>query len=208
MNIFKLFEKISTNNKNSKIEKIVVGLGNPTPKYENTRHNAGFLAIDSILNSDMVKINKENIRKFQAIITDLYIDNFRCLFLKPITYMNNSGEAVEAIIKYYKLDVKDVLVIYDDISFDVGEIKIKKKGSAGGHNGIKSIIYETGQEDFVRIKIGVGKKPHKNYDLAKWVLSTFDETEKEKLNLAFQKTKIATKLIVSGEIEKAMNEFN
>lgn len=208
MNIFKLFEKIKANNNNTKIEKIVVGLGNPTPKYENTRHNAGFLAIDSILNSDIVKINKENIRKFQAIITDLYIKDVRCLFLKPITYMNNSGEAVEAVIKYYKLNVKDVLVIYDDISFDVGEIKIKKKGSAGGHNGIKSIIYETGQENFIRIKIGVGKKPHKDYDLAKWVLSTFNETEKEKLNLAFQKVKIATELIVSGEVEKAMNEFN
>ncbi len=208
MNIFKLFEKIKTKDANSKIERIVVGLGNPTPKYENTRHNAGFLAIDSILNSDIVKINKENIRKFQAIITDLYINNIRCLFLKPITYMNNSGEAVEAVIKYYKLDIKDLLVIYDDISFDVGEIKIKKKGSSGGHNGIKSIIYETGQEDFIRIKIGVGKKPHKDYDLAKWVLSTFTETEKEKLTLGFEKAKKATELIVSGEVEKAMNEFN
>ncbi len=208
MNIFKLFEKIKTNNTNSKIEKIVVGLGNPTPKYENTRHNAGFLAIDYILKSNIVKINKENIRKFQAVITDLYINNVRCLFLKPITYMNNSGEAVEAVINYYKLSVKDLLVIYDDISFDVGEIKIKKKGSAGGHNGIKSIIYDTGEEDFVRIKIGVGKKPHKDYDLAKWVLSTFSETEKEKLNSAFEKAKKATELIVSGEVEKAMNEFN
>ncbi len=208
MNIFKLFEKIKTNDTNSKIEKIVVGLGNPTPKYENTRHNAGFLAIDYILKSNIVKINKENIRKFQAIITDLYINNVRCLFLKPITYMNNSGEAVEAVINYYKLSVKDLLVIYDDISFDVGEIKIKKKGSAGGHNGIKSIIYDTGEEDFVRIKIGVGKKPHKDYDLAKWVLSTFSETEKEKLDSAFEKAKKATELIVSGEVEKAMNEFN
>lgn len=208
MNIFKLFEKIKTNDTNSKIEKIVVGLGNPTPKYENTRHNAGFLAIDYILKSNIVKINKENIRKFQAIITDLHINNVRCLFLKPITYMNNSGEAVEAVINYYKLSVKDLLVIYDDISFDVGEIKIKKKGSAGGHNGIKSIIYDTGEEDFVRIKIGVGKKPHKDYDLAKWVLSTFSETEKEKLDSAFEKAKKATELIVSGEVEKAMNEFN
>ena len=208
MNIFKLFEKIKTNDTNSKIEKIVVGLGNPTPKYENTRHNAGFLAIDYILKSNIVKINKENIRKFQAVITDLYINNVRCLFLKPITYMNNSGEAVEAVINYYKLSVKDLLVIYDDISFDVGEIKIKKKGSAGGHNGIKSIIYDTGEEDFVRIKIGVGKKPHKDYDLAKWVLSTFSETEKEKLDSAFEKAKKATELIVSGEVEKAMNEFN
>ena len=202
MNIFKLFEKIKTKDTNSKIEKIVVGLGNPTPKYENTRHNAGFLAIDYILKSNIVKINKENIRKFQDI------NNVRCLFLKPITYMNNSGEAVEAVINYYKLSVKDLLVIYDDISFDVGEIKIKKRGSAGGHNGIKSIIYDTGEEDFVRIKIGVGKKPHKDYDLAKWVLSTFSETEKEKLDSAFEKTKKATELIVSGEVEKAMNEFN
>lgn len=208
MNIFKLFEKIKTNDNHSKIEKIVVGLGNPTPKYENTRHNAGFLAIDYILNSDIVKINKENIRKFQAVITDLYIKNVRCLFLKPITYMNNSGEAVEAVLNYYKLNIKDLLVIYDDISFDVGEMKIKKKGSAGGHNGIKSIIYDTGEENFVRIKIGVGKKPHKDYDLAKWVLSTFTETEKENLNLAFEKAKKATELIVSGEVEKAMNEFN
>ncbi len=208
MDIFKLFEKIKNNNSNSKIEKIVVGLGNPTPKYENTRHNAGFLAIDHILKSDMVKINKENIRKFQAIITDLYINDVRCLFLKPITYMNNSGEAVEAVINYYKLSVEDLLVLYDDISFDVGEIKIKKKGSSGGHNGIKSIIYETGEEDFVRIKIGVGKKPHKDYDLARWVLSTFNETEKEKLDSAFQKTKKATELIVLGNVEKAMNEFN
>ena len=188
------------------VDKLIVGLGNPTPKYDNTRHNAGFMAIDEITKEYDVLMKYS--KKFQSEIGYKTIEGVDCAFLKPLTFMNCSGTAVESVKNFYKLNIKDIIIIYDDISFMPGIIKIKKKGSAGGHNGIKSIIYETGEEDFARIKIGVGAKPHKDYDLAKWVTSKFKEEENEKLSAAFEKTKIAIKLIILEKIDEAMNRFN
>ena len=209
MSIFKIFEKLrEKNSEGSKITKIIVGLGNPSQKYENTRHNAGFKAIDKIAKTYNIDLNKIDKKKFNAIVGDGYIDKTRCLFLKPLTYMNRSGETIESAKRFYKLNMEDILVLYDDISFDVGVIKIRKKGSSGGHNGIKNIIEETGEDNFLRIKIGVGKKPEKDYPLDRWVLSNFSAIEKEKLEETFQKITKATKLIVNGKIDEAMNTFN
>lgn len=204
MNIFSLFEKIKNNSKSS-IEKIIVGLGNPYPKYDNTRHNAGFEALDYIAKKYDVKFQKQ---KFNSVIADVMIKNKHCIMLKPLTFMNNSGEAVICAMNFYKLPIEEIIVLVDDISFEPGSIKIKKQGSAGGHNGLKSIIYETDRQDFCRIRIGVGAKPFKEYPLAKWVVSKFSEPEKEKIKMAHEKILTAVELIVEGEVEKAMNLFN
>ncbi len=206
MKIFELFKKIQNKNQNnSKISKLIVGLGNPFPKYNNTRHNAGFEAIDHLAKTHNIEIKKQ---KFSSLFGDGIISNVRCLLLKPLTFMNNSGFAVEDFKNYYKLEIEDVIVLFDDISFSPGKIKIKKKGSSGGHNGVKSIIEQTGEENFIRIKIGVGEKPNKNYDLSKWVLARFSEEEKKLMQEGFKKTTAALELILNGEIEKAMNKFN
>lgn len=203
MFIFKLFKKI--NNNNSKIAKIIVGLGNPTPKYENTRHNAGFKAIDYIAKNKDILINK---RKFSSLFGDGFINNTRCIFLKPLNFINNSGDSVEEFKNYYKLKTKDLIVLTDDINFNVGKIKIKKNGSSGGHNGVKSIIHQTGEEDFVRIKIGIKNKFLANKDPACWVLSNFSKEEQIKLEKAFENVLKAVELILEEKIEMAMNLFN
>ena len=209
MKIFKIFEKIKKNSyESSKIEKIIVGLGNPSQKYEYTRHNAGFMAINAVAKMYSIDVNRKDVKKFNAIVGSGYITKKRCLFLKPLTYMNNSGETVEAARNFYKLNTSDILVLYDDVSFEIGTIRIRKKGSSGGHNGIKSIIENTGENDFLRIKIGVGKKPEKEYPLDKWVLSNFTAIEKEKLKETFKKVSKATELIVNEKIDEAMNMYN
>lgn len=206
MSVFDLFEKLrGRSNGVGPIKKIVVGLGNPGPKYDNTRHNVGFKAIDSIANEFNINVDKH---KFKAFVGDGVINGVRCLLVKPLTFMNESGIAIEAAREYYKLDVSDIIVLFDDISFDPGKIRIRKKGSAGGHNGIKSIIYSTGEETFSRIKIGVGAKPNKDYDLGRWVLSRFDDNDIVKINEANKCVVEAVKLMVCGKIEEAMNKFN
>ena len=175
MNIFQLFDKISSPTTPSEpISHIIVGLGNPGTKYENTRHNAGFMAVDTLAekyNSPIKKI------KFKSLISNTMINGKNCLLMKPSTFMNNSGQAVVEAMNFYKIPIENILVIYDDISLEPSKIRIRRKGSDGGHNGIKSIIYLTGSDAFPRIKIGVGKKPHMNYNLADWVLSDFTKDE-------------------------------
>ena len=191
--------------KSSNISWLIAGLGNPEPKYEITRHNAGFLAIDRIADNANVSIKK---MKFHALIGEADLGGERCLLLKPLTYMNKSGEAIAEAMRYYQIPPERVLILFDDISLDPGKLRIRQKGSAGGHNGIKSIIEMTKSSDFPRIKIGVGKKPHPDYDLADWVLSKFKKDELPLMDEAFTNTADAAVMIVSGSIDRAMNRYN
>lgn len=208
MSIFDIFAKLEQQRSSApsgKIEWIVAGLGNPGLQYENTRHNAGFLALDQLAQNAGAQIQR---LKFRARCGEAVLEGHRVLLMKPDTYMNNSGEALEAALQFYKLPPQQLLVLYDDISMEPGRLRIRRKGSAGGHNGIKSIIALTGSEEFSRIKIGVGKKPHPDYDLKDWVLSGFSEEDRQTMQDAFARAAEAAALIVAGKSEEAMNRFN
>ena len=184
---------------------IIAGLGNPGAKYEMTRHNAGFLAIDMLA----MKQNKEIKRlKFHALTCDAEIEGKKCLLMKPQTFMNNSGEAIGEAAKFYKIPPQNIIVLSDDISLDVGKIRIRRKGSAGGHNGLKSIIAHLGSEDFPRVKIGVGKKPNAYMDLADWVLGRFPKELEPQLKEALEIADGAISLIVQDKFDRAMNLYN
>lgn len=184
---------------------IIAGLGNPGAKYEMTRHNAGFLAIDMLA----MKQNKEIKRlKFHALTCDAEIEGKKCLLMKPQTFMNNSGEAIGEAAKFYKIPPQNIIVLSDDISLDVGKIRIRRKGSAGGHNGLKSIIAHLGSEDFPRVKIGVGKKPNAYMDLADWVLGRFPKELEPQLKEALENADGAISLIVQDKFDRAMNLYN
>lgn len=190
---------------NSSYDYIVAGLGNPGAKYEMTRHNAGFLAMDLLAitkNTDIKRL------KHHALVADMQIGGKRCLVMKPQTMMNNSGEAISEAAKFYKIPPENVIIVYDDISLDVGQTRIRRKGSAGGHNGIKSIIAHLGSENFPRIKVGVGKKPTPEYDLVNWVLGRFPKEQEKDLKAALENSVSALELIVGGDIDKAMNLYN
>lgn len=190
---------------NSSYDYIVAGLGNPGAKYEMTRHNAGFLAMDLLAitkNTDIKRL------KHHALVADMQIGGKRCLVMKPQTMMNNSGEAIGEAAKFYKIPPENVIIVYDDISLDVGQTRIRRKGSAGGHNGIKSIIAHLGSENFPRIKVGVGKKPTPEYDLVNWVLGRFPKEQEKDLKSALENSVSALELIVGGDIDKAMNLYN
>lgn len=187
------------------IEYIIVGLGNPEPKYDTTRHNAGFRAIDRLAENCGARINS---LKHRALCGKAEISGKKVLLLKPQTYMNHSGEAVRSAADFYKVPPAKIIVLFDDCAIGVGEIRIRRKGSAGGHNGIKSLIEHLGTQDFPRVKIGVGEKPHPDYDMADWVLSCFSQTEFKAVCSRFDDVSKAVELIVSGETDKAMNLFN
>ncbi len=184
---------------------IIAGLGNPGAKYEMTRHNAGFLAVDLFAINEGVSIKK---LKFHSLVCDVKIGSKKCLLMKPQTFMNNSGDAIGEAARFYRIPPEKVIIISDDISLDVGKIRIKRKGSAGGHNGLKSIIAQLGSENFPRIKIGVGKKPSVDYDLVDWVLGRFPKALEADLKTALENTSAAIPLIVGEETDKAMNLFN
>lgn len=186
-------------------EFMVVGLGNPGRDYEFTRHNAGFLTLDHIAVEENVEIKK---LKYKALIEDTVISGHRCLLVKPQTFMNNSGEAVREISQFYKIPPEKIIVIFDDISLPCGKLRIRRKGTDGGHNGIKSIIYHLNSDNFPRIKVGVGAKPHPDYNLADWVLSTFKKDEMEELKKAITKATEVLPYMLDGEIDKAMNKAN
>lgn len=191
--------------KGSAFEYIIAGLGNPGAKYEMTRHNAGFLALDLYAvrnNADIKKL------KYHSLVREVTVSGKRCLLMKPQTFMNNSGEAIGEAAKFYKIPPERVIVISDDTTLDVGKIRIRRKGSAGGHNGLKSIIAHLGSEDFPRVKIGVGKKPDAYTDLADWVLARFPKESKADLKNALENALSAVELIVAGETDKAMNLYN
>lgn len=184
---------------------IIVGLGNPTGEYEGTRHNVGFAVIDAIADKYNISVTE---RKNRAFCGKGIINGQKVLLAKPQTYMNLSGESVRGLIDYYKIDEEsELIVIYDDISLDVGQLRIRKKGSAGGHNGIKNIISHLGTDVFQRIKVGVGEKP-KEYDLADYVLGHFSKAEKEVMEDGYMRVIEAVELILQGEIDMAMNQFN
>lgn len=186
-------------------EFIVAGLGNPDKKYTLTRHNSGFLCIDMLSQKLNFRVDK---LKFKSLMGDTAINGHRCIVMKPQTYMNNSGEAIRECAAFYKIPPENVIIIYDDISLDVGKLRIRRKGTDGGHNGIKSIIYHLNNDQFPRIKIGCGKKPHPDYDLADWVLSEFKKDEQRALEPALEKACKSIELLVNGEIDKAMNLYN
>ena len=184
---------------------IIAGLGNPTLQYEGTRHNVGFDVIDTLADKYNISVDA---RKSRAFIGKGMIEGQKVILVKPQTYMNLSGESIRGLGDYYKIDVEhELLVIYDDISLDVGQLRIRKKGSAGGHNGIKNIIANLGTQNFPRIKVGVGEKP-KKYDLADYVLSHFSKAERELMEEGYQKAVKAVEMLLDGEMEAAMNEYN
>ncbi len=184
---------------------IIVGLGNPTPEYEGTRHNVGFEVIDALARKYNIDVDT---KKHRAYIGKGMIEGQKVILAKPQTYMNLSGESVRSLLDYYKVDEEqELLVIYDDISLGVGQIRIRAKGSAGGHNGIKNIIAQLGGQVFPRIKVGVGEKPPK-WDLADYVLGHFSKEEQEQMEEGYEHAVCAVKEIVTGNIEAAMNEYN
>lgn len=189
----------------SSYDYIIAGLGNPGGKYEMTRHNAGFLAMDLLAIEDGFDIKK---LKHHALVADAEINGKRCLVMKPQTMMNNSGEAIGEAARFYKIPPENVIIVYDDISLDIGQTRIRRKGSAGGHNGIKSIIAHLGSENFPRVKVGVGKKPDPEYDLVSWVLGRFPKDKESDLKSALENSTKAVRLIVGDEIDKAMNLYN
>lgn len=191
--------------KRGKIKYIIAGLGNPGPKYANTRHNAGFKAIDLLAKEEGFEIKKS---KFQSLIADEMIADKRCLIMKPQTMMNLSGEAIMQAAEYYDIPNENIIILYDDINLDIGKTRIRRKGSAGGHNGIKSIISCLGSEDFPRVKIGVDKKPNENYDLIGWVLGEFPKEKTQELNKALKNATESVKLIINDDIDTAMNKYN
>ena len=187
------------------IEYLIVGLGNPDKKYENTRHNAGYLAVDYIAEELGVKINRV---KFKSFVGEAKLGSHRVLLVKPATYMNNSGQAVVDAMKFYKIQPENVIILLDDINLDVGKMRIRLKGSDGGQNGMKNIIYLSGSDQFPRIKIGIGKKPHPDYDLAAWVLSRFGSDEQKELETVKKNCLDAVGLILDGKADRAMNLYN
>lgn len=204
--LFSLFKQIETEKvPAAPIDFMVVGLGNPGDKYRYTRHNTGFLALSYMAQKLNFDISKA---RFNALCGEAMLGTHRTLFLLPQTFMNNSGEAVRPAMDFYKIPVERVLVVYDDISLPCGKLRIRPSGSAGGHNGIKSIIEHTGSENFPRIKIGVGEKPHPEMDLADWVLSGFSQEERAVLFEKFDKAYQAAALIADDKINEAMNRCN
>ena len=169
---------------------------------------SGFMASDDFVRGHSFAGFEVKKLKFKSLYADTVIDGHRCIILKPQTYMNNSGEAIGECAKFYKIPPERVIVIFDDISLDVGKLRIRRKGSDGGHNGIKSIIQHLGSSDFPRIKIGVGKKPHPEFDLKDWVLGEFSKNDRKALVPALENAASAVSLIMNGETDKAMNLYN
>ena len=184
---------------------LIVFLGNPGPKYAGTRHNAGFLTADAMERAKNISINRV---RFQALTAQCQLGGERVLLMKPQTFMNLSGRAVAEAVRFYKLTPQQVLVVYDDVSLPPGKLRFRLKGSAGGHNGIKSIIAELGSDAFPRLKIGVGAQPHPDYDMADWVLSVFHGQDAEIMAEAAGRAVDALELFIEKGPEKAMNLYN
>lgn len=204
-NIFDLFKKIEKKEPQVPITKIIVGLGNPGEKYTYTRHNAGFLAIDYLCQRHGFKCDR---LKFKSLCGEVTIDGVRALVLKPQTFMNLSGEAIREACDFYKISPENIIVISDDASFDVGKLRIRKNGSAGGHNGLKSVIECLNSDAFPRIKLGVGQKPNPDYDIADWVLARLPKEKEPVFFKVLESVPQILYLMLKGETEKAMCDFN
>ena len=184
---------------------IIVGLGNPGRQYENTRHNIGFDVIEELAQRNHIAVLE---KKHKAIIGKGFVEGQKCILAKPQTFMNLSGESVRQLLDYYKVDEKlELIVISDDVSLDMGQIRIRKKGSAGGHNGLKNIIAHLGHDTFTRVKMGVGEKPQ-NYDLADYVLGHFTDQERKVMDEAARRAADAICTIIARGADAAMNEYN
>ena len=205
--IFDLFKKISKekNEPQSPITHLIVGLGNPGKQYHHTRHNAGFLMMDYL--SQRCGVNVDRV-KFKALVGEATIGGKRVLLMKPQTFMNASGEAVQEAASFYKIPIQNVLVFSDDTSLDVGRVRVRRKGSDGGQRGLRSIIRIMDTEDFPRIRFGVGAKPHPDYDLADWVLSEFNKAEQEQLFASFEKAYDGMLRVLDGDVDGAMQVCN
>lgn len=184
---------------------MIVGLGNPGPQYEMTRHNAGFLAMDRLAQALGVKVSRAKFKALTALVT---VEGQRVLLLMPQTFMNNSGEVVGQAARFYQIPPERIVVVFDDISLPVGRIRVRAEGSAGGHNGLKSIIAHLNSQAFPRVKVGVGEKPHPDYDLAAWVLSRFTPQEKTKLDPALDNAAQAAVTLLSKGFQAAASQFN
>lgn len=184
---------------------LIVGLGNPGREYVNTRHNIGFETIDVLCEKYGVSLNKT---KFRADCGEGKIADEKVLFIKPLTYMNLSGESVREFADFYKVENDRIIVVYDDVSLPVGQLRVRPKGSAGGHNGIRNIIYQLGSEEFPRIRIGIGAPPHPDFPMADYVLGKFSKTDTELLIPAVKRAADAPEVIIRNGISAAMNQFN
>ena len=205
MDIFDLFKSIEKKTDAKPVSALVVGLGNPGAKYSSTRHNAGFLAVNFIAEGLGVKIDRA---RFHSLTAEADIGGVRVLLMKPETFMTNSGVAVGEAARFYKISPENVIVLHDEISFEPGALRIRRKGSAGGHNGLKSIIEHLGSDGFPRIKIGVGSKPSPDYDLADWVLGQMPKDGMSMMKSRFSDVSDAVSLILHGKIDEAMNKFS
>ena len=192
-------------NRGAGAEWLVVGLGNPGEKYENTRHNVGFLTVDELAERARVPVQK---LKHRALTNTLEVGGVKVLLMKPVTYMNLSGEAVREAAAFYKIPPERILVVCDDISLPTGKLRLRRSGSAGGHNGLKSIIAQLHSDQFPRLKMGVGQKPHPDYDLADWVLGKFSPADAKIMNEAAERACDAIECLLSQGMDKAMAKFN
>ena len=205
-NIFDIFNRLEKEREAlPPVSFLLVGLGNPGQKYERTRHNAGFIAAEYIAAKCGVRIDRS---KYHALISEITLGGARGIIMKPETFMNNSGVAVSEAARFYNIPPERIIVLHDEISFDPGIFRIRRKGSAGGHNGLKSIIEHIGSQDFPRLKLGVGQKPNPEYDLADWVLGKFPEDDLAKLRARLDDVYSAVELIIKGDIDTAMNRYS
>ena len=206
MSVFDIFKKLESENESrGAIEYIICGLGNPGSEYENTRHNIGFMTIDTLCEKYNLSCKK---LRFKSLTCDAVIGGKRCLIMKPTTFMNKSGEAVTEAMNFYKIPPENTIIVYDDISLEPGKLRIRRKGSDGGHNGIKNIILLSNSDQFPRIKMGVGAKPRPDYNLADWVLGHFKKEDGEKLEQCFDNAVSCLELMVNGKIDEAMCKYN
>jgi len=206
-NIFDLFKQIEKKEVSSMlpVTHLVVGLGNPGKEYQKNRHNAGFLCVELIAQKYGAEFKKAG---FKSLYADITAGNVRFLLMKPQTYMNNSGEAIREAAQFYKISPENVIVISDDVSLDVGKQRVRRKGSDGGQRGLKSIIYHLQSDAFPRVKIGVGKKPHPDYNLADWVLGDIPQNEWQTFEESLKASRDAAIMILEGKIDQAMNQYN
>lgn len=207
-NIFDIFKKVEKENETrtiAPITHIVVGLGNPGDKYFYTRHNAGFLAMDYVSQKCGSQVNRS---KFHALVGEGMIAGKRVLLMKPQTMMNASGDAVSEAAAFYKIPIENIIVMSDDVNLDVGRMRVRKNGSDGGQRGLRSIIARMGSDNFPRLRFGVGKKPHPEYDLADWVLGNFSEEDKKALFECFESAYSGIEKLVVGDIDGAMQTCN
>ncbi|MBQ8930590.1 MAG: aminoacyl-tRNA hydrolase [Oscillospiraceae bacterium] len=191
--------------KKAAVDWLVVFLGNPGVRFAETRHNVGFMTAEVYEREHGVRIDRS---KFKALTGRCLVGDAEVLLLKPQTFMNLSGDAVSQAMRFFKVPLERVLVVSDDVSLDVGKLRLRRNGSAGGHNGLKDIIAKCGGEGFPRIKIGVGQKPHPDYDMAQWVLSTFKDQDAEQIRSAVQRAAQAVDAVITQGMDKAMNEYN